>query len=246
MNKNFRLDQRLLELNLCASRSQGQAMILAGLIKVNGRLQNKAGAAVSTKDEIEVKKPLHPYVSRGGVKLEGALRDFALNPQGMICMDVGASTGGFSDCLLQHGANHVTAVDVGYGQIAYKLRMDPRIKLYERVNARLPLPEMEQKCFDLIVADVSFISLTLVIPNIVNKLQKNGSLLCLIKPQFEVGREAVKKGGVVRDQQARQEAICKIQNFASDLGLISLGNVDSQLLGPAGTKVFFSLFANAR
>ena len=243
MSGKIRLDQRLLELELAESRSQAAGLILAGLVKVNQRVQTKAGAQVKAEDNIEVTKPLHPYVSRGGVKLAGALKEFGLAPDGFVCLDVGASTGGFTDCLLQHGAARVVTIDVGYGQLAHKLRQDERVEAHERINARQLPPELAPGPFDLIVADVSFISLTLIIPNLLDRLQEGGKLLCLVKPQFEVGRELVEKGGVVRDEKIRQSALTKIKKFVVAQGLTPLASCESVIAGPMGNREFLLLCA---
>jgi 23S rRNA (cytidine1920-2'-O)/16S rRNA (cytidine1409-2'-O)-methyltransferase len=237
----MRLDQHLLAQNLAASRSQAQALILAGQVKVDGEIQAKAGFQVKPAMRVEVVQPLHPYVSRGGVKLAGALACFALDPTGMMCLDVGASTGGFTDCLLQHGAAHVVSVDVGYGQLAYRLRQNPQVTVLERVNVRYLPDETAPGPFDLIVADVSFISLTLIIPVLIPRMKTDGRLLCLVKPQFEAGRKQVEKGGVVRCPAVRQAALDKIKNFSSRLGLVCLASCESQIEGARGNREFLLL-----
>ncbi len=236
-----RLDQRLVADGLAPSRSRAQALIMAGKVRVNGRPVAKSGAPVDPAAVVELAGPDHPYVSRGGVKLAGALDHFQLDPAGMDCLDVGASTGGFTDCLLQRGAARVTAVDVGYGQLAWKLRSAPRVTVYERVNARHLPPQVAPGPFDLVVADVSFISLTLVIPNLVTRLGPGGRLLCLVKPQFEAGRHQVGKGGVVRDPAVRQEAVDKVTRHIEGLGLAVQGHCPSPITGPAGNQEFFVL-----
>lgn len=241
MASGTRLDQRLVELGLAESKSRAQGLILAGLVRVDGQLAKKAGQGVSAQTQISVHGPEHPYVSRGGVKLAGALDHFGLAVAGLTCLDVGASTGGFSDCLLQRGAAAITAVDVGYGQLAWKLRTDPRVTLHERVNARDMPPEMAPGPFGLIVADVSFISLTLVLPGLIPRLAPGGHVLCLVKPQFEAGREQVGSGGVVRDEGARQQAVDKVAACLAGLGLTVLGQCQSPILGPAGNVEFFLL-----
>lgn len=241
MTLRTRLDQRLVDLGLAESRTRAQGLILAGLVRVAGRPALKAGQAVNPDDPIEVQGPEHPYVSRGGVKLVGAIRHFALDVTGFHCLDAGASTGGFTDCLLQAGAAQVTAVDVGYGQLAHKLRVDPRVHVIERANIRaLPL-ENAPGPFDLITADLSFISLTLVLPVLLVRLKPGGLLLLLVKPQFEAGREHVGQGGVVRDPAARQGAVDKVAAALTALGLAVLGQYESPLPGPAGNIEFFLL-----
>jgi 23S rRNA (cytidine1920-2'-O)/16S rRNA (cytidine1409-2'-O)-methyltransferase len=241
MAQGTRLDQRLVDLGLAPSKSRAQGLILAGLVKVNGQPARKAGQSVGDESQISLQGPEHPYVSRGGVKLAGALGHFGLEVDGFDCLDVGASTGGFSDCLLQRGAMAITAVDVGYGQLAWKLRVDPRVTLHERVNARDLPPAMAPGPFDLIVADVSFISLTLVLPGLIPRLAPGGRVLCLVKPQFEAGRELVGSGGVVRDEAARQGAVDKVASCLQGLGLAVLGQCISPILGPAGNVEFFLL-----
>lgn len=241
MASGTRLDQRLVDLGLAENKSRAQGLILAGLVRVDGQPAKKAGQGVSAQSQVSVDGPQHPYVSRGGVKLAGALDHFGLDVAGLTCLDVGASTGGFSDCLLQRGAAAITAVDVGYGQLAWKLRTDPRLTLHERVNARDLPPEMAPGPFDLAVADVSFISLTMVLPGLVTRLAPDGRVLCLVKPQFEAGREHVGSGGVVRDEAARQAAVDKVAACLAGLGLTVLGQCQSPILGPAGNVEFFLL-----
>jgi 23S rRNA (cytidine1920-2'-O)/16S rRNA (cytidine1409-2'-O)-methyltransferase len=175
------------------------------------------------------------------VKLAGALARFGINPRNFCCLDVGASTGGFTDCLLQHGASHVTSMDVGYGQLAYKLRQCPKVTVLERVNARHLPDETAQGPFDLIVVDVSFISLTLIIPRLIARLKNKALFLCLVKPQFEAGKEKVEKGGVIRDEATRRETLQKIIIFAQNMGLTCLDACDSQIEGAKGNREFFLL-----
>lgn len=236
-----RLDLHLVEQGLAPTRSKAQALIMAGKVRVNGTRAEKSGMAVPKGAQVEVAGPDHPYVSRGGVKLAGALDGLGLDPSGMTCLDVGASTGGFSDCLLQRGAKAVTAVDVGYGQLDWKLRNDDRVTVHERVNARNMGPEVAPGPFELIVMDVSFISLTLVIPNLVNRLAGGGLLLCMVKPQFEAGREQVGRGGVVRDKAVQRQVVDKVRAHLEDLGLSILGEAPSPITGPAGNQEFFLL-----
>jgi len=241
MAKRPRLDQRLVELGLAESRQRAQGLILAGLVRIDGQPAQKAGQPVPPGASLTVDGPEHPYVSRGGLKLAGALDHFALDVAGLDCLDLGVSTGGFSDCLLQRGAASITGVDVGYGQLAWKLRQDPRVTLHERVNARQMPPDLAPGPFGLCVIDVSFISLTLVLPQVPPRLGPGGRVLCLVKPQFEAGREWVGEGGVVRDPAARQAAVDKVAAFLAGLGLAVLGQCDSPIEGPAGNREYFLL-----
>jgi 23S rRNA (cytidine1920-2'-O)/16S rRNA (cytidine1409-2'-O)-methyltransferase len=239
--RDQRLDQRLVELGLAESRAKAQGLILAGLVRVNGQTAAKAGQAVAAEAQVEVTGPEHPFVSRGGVKLAGALDHFQLDVTGLSCLDAGASTGGFSDCLLQRGAAAVTAVDVGYGQLAHKLRVDPRVTVLERLNVRHLAPEQAPGPFGLIVGDLSFISLTLVLPVLAPRLAPGGLLLALVKPQFEAGREQVGKGGVVKDEAARLAALDKVRLCLMGLGLEVLGDCVSPITGPTGNVEYFIL-----
>ena len=233
----IRLDKLLLEKKLAPTRQKAQALIGAGQVLVNNKLADKAGARVDNSSTVEVKESC-PYVSRGGYKLEAGLQFFEINPAGLICLDVGASTGGFTDCLLQHGALKVYSVDVGYGQLAWELRQDPRIVVMERTNARYLTKEDFAELVDLAVIDASFISLKLLIPPLVPLFRENISILALIKPQFEVGRGKVGKGGVVREPALHQEVIDEIIDFCTTLELKSCGVTPSPILGPKGNKEF--------
>ncbi len=234
-----RLDLAVVEQGLADSRQKARALIMAGAVLVNDQPVTKAGTAISLDAEIRIKGNPLPYVSRGGVKLAGALEHFDLDVAGMTVLDVGISTGGFTDCLLQRGAAHVYGVDVGRGQVAWKLQQDPRVTLFEGENARhfdsarLPVQ------VDLVVADVSFISLTLVLPLIAAALRPGGTALPMVKPQFEVGREAVGRKGVVRDEGLRQGAVEKIATASREAGFSVLGQVASTLPGPQGNVEFF-------
>ena len=236
-----RLDQYLVEKGLAPSRSRAQALIMAGKVKINGKPAEKAGLAVPPGAEVALDRPDHPYVSRGGVKLAGALNDLGLDPKGLTCLDVGASTGGFTDCLLKHGAASVCAVDVGYGQLHWSLRQDPRVEVIERVNVRYLREDVAPGPFDLIVADVSFISLNLIVPRLIPRLGPGGRLLVLVKPQFEAGRGQVGKGGVVRDPQVREQAIAKVSGQMAEMGLTVTGSCPSPISGPAGNREHFLL-----
>ena len=233
----IRLDKLLLIKNLAATRQKAQALIAAGQVMVNRQLVDKAGTMVAENSSIKIKETC-PYVSRGGYKLAAALEHFNINPAGYICLDVGASTGGFTDCLLQNGAAKVYAVDVGYGQLAWKLRQDSRVLVMERTNARYIQPGDLQDSLDLAVIDAAFISLKLLIPPLLSLFQKNISIIALIKPQFEVGKGKVGKGGVVRDPELHQEVIDDIIGFCADLGLQSKGVTPSPILGPKGNTEF--------
>lgn len=232
--KKVRLDVLVADRGLAESRAKAQALILAGQVVVGDQRVDKPGAQVREDAEVRLKGEVLPYVSRGGLKLKGALDHFGLEVAGAVCADIGASTGGFTDCLLQEGAARVHAIDVGYGQLHEKLRADPRVVSRERVNARYlsgaDLPEP----VGVLVVDVSFISLRQVLPAVLPRLLPGGLLVALVKPQFEVGREQVGKGGVVRDASARQEAIDGIRRFVEDGGLEVLGVMDSPVPGPAG------------
>jgi len=236
--KKIRLDRLLVERGLVESRERGQALILAGQVLVNDQKVDKAGTLVPEDAEIRITGERMPYVSRGGLKLEGALKHFNVSAEGKTALDVGASTGGFSDCLLQHGAKKVYAVDVGYGQIAWKLRQDPRVVMIERTNIRDMDPKLVPEPIDIAVIDVSFISLEKVVPSVLRFLVPAGELIALIKPQFEVGKEHVGKGGIVRDEVARHAAVGTIEAFVKGLGLEVKGVVPSPITGQDGNVEF--------
>ncbi len=232
-----RLDKLLLEKKLAPTRQKAQALIAAGLVLVDDKLADKAGIMVEYSAEIRVKETC-PYVSRGGYKLEAGLSFFRIDPTDFICLDIGASTGGFTDCLLQNGAAKVYAVDVGYGQLAWKLRQDPRVVVMERTNARnLTVADFKDR-IDLAVIDASFISLKILIPPLITLFSEKISVIALIKPQFEVGRGKVGKGGVVRDPALHQKVINEIIDFCKTLKLKSCGVTPSPILGPKGNKEF--------
>jgi 23S rRNA (cytidine1920-2'-O)/16S rRNA (cytidine1409-2'-O)-methyltransferase len=220
------------------SRERGQALILAGQILANGQKQDKAGALVPADAEVRILGEVLPYVSRGGLKLEAALRQFKVCVTGLTALDVGASTGGFTDCLLQQGAAKVYAIDVGYGQIAWKIRQDERVVVIERANIRDLDPLLIPVLADLVVIDVSFISLEKVIPPVLKFLKTNAQMIALIKPQFEVGREQVGKGGIVRDDAARDAAVKRIEDFVRTQGLALGGIMPSPITGQDGNKEF--------
>ncbi|MEW5736639.1 MAG: TlyA family RNA methyltransferase [Thermodesulfobacteriota bacterium] len=237
----IRLDNLLVEKGLAQSRERARALILSGKVLVDGLVRDKAGAQVSPHVELCLKGGDIPYVSRGGVKLQGALDHFGLDVSGLSCLDVGASTGGFTDCLLSRGAVRVCCVDVGYGQLAWSLRNDPRVSVLERTNARNLTPADIPFAPDLCVIDVSFISLRLVLPAVVPCLAQDGAVLALIKPQFEVGKGEVGKKGVVRDPALHERVCQEISACARSLGMDVAGVVPSPILGPEGNREFFLL-----
>jgi 23S rRNA (cytidine1920-2'-O)/16S rRNA (cytidine1409-2'-O)-methyltransferase len=232
--KRLRLDVLLAERGLAASREKAQAIIFAGQVLVDGQKQDKAGAFVPEDAEIRILGETLRYVGRGGLKLEAALKEFRVPVNGMIALDVGASTGGFTDCLLQHGSQKIYAVDVGYGQIAWKLRQDPRVVVIERVNIRDMALSLIPEPVDVAVIDVSFISLEKVIPPVLNFLKPEAVIIALIKPQFEVGKEQVGKGGIVRDETDRTAAVKKVEDFINRLGLEVQGIIPSPITGQDG------------
>jgi 23S rRNA (cytidine1920-2'-O)/16S rRNA (cytidine1409-2'-O)-methyltransferase len=233
-----RLDERLVREGLAPTRSQAQALILAGRVLVDDRPADKAGAAVPAEAEVRIRGGERRYASRGGDKLAGALADLGVDPDGKTCLDLGASTGGFTDCLLQHGARAVVAVDVGYGQLDARLRSDPRVRVLERTNARALAPADVPEAIDLVTIDVSFISATLLLPS-VRAVAPRAELLVLVKPQFEVGRDRVGKGGVVRDDADRAAAVERVRAAAAGLGWAAAGQADSRLPGPKGNREIF-------
>ncbi|HLH44705.1 MAG TPA: TlyA family RNA methyltransferase [Bryobacteraceae bacterium] len=230
-----RLDQILTERGLADSREKARAMILAGNVTVDGQKAEKPGHFYSIDCRVEVAAP-PPYVSRGGVKLAAALDRFRISVQGSVCLDIGSSTGGFTDCLLQRGAATVWAIDVGRGQLAWKLRNDPRVVVREGVNARYLSPADFPR-FDLAVCDASFISATLLLPSMSALLKSHGEMVILVKPQFEVGRQQVGKGGIVRDPKWRVEACERVRAAAEALGF-NAEIMDSPILGAEGNKEF--------
>ena len=233
-----RLDVLLTEQGYADSRSKAQAIIMSGLVYVNGQKADKPGVSYEETVELEVRGAVCPYVSRGGLKLEKALRDFGVKPVDFVCSDSGASTGGFTDCLLQQGAKKVFAIDVGYGQLDWKIRSDPRVVVMERTNIRYVTPEDLGEPLDLSVIDVSFISLKIVLPAIKQLLKPTGQVLCLIKPQFEAGKEKVGKKGVVRDKATHQEVLDGFVSLANELQFKILGLTFSPVKGPEGNIEF--------
>ncbi len=242
MSGKERLDKLLLEKGLVRSRERARAFIMEGKVVVNGEVIDKAGIKVDRESEIKLQGEETAYVSRGGRKLKGAIDAFGIDPTGMIVMDVGASTGGFTDCILQEGARKVYAVDVGYGQLAWKLQQDPRVVNLERRNIRYLRKEEVGETVDLILIDTSFISVEKFLSHLLEFLKDGGLILTLIKPQFEVGKGEVGRGGVVRDSALHQKVIDRISAHGRDLGLKVLGMAESPLLGPKGNREFFILF----
>ncbi len=238
-SKRLRLDVLLIERGLVESRQRAAALVLAGKVLVEGHKAHKAGQRVSPDANLEVVDDDETYVSRGGVKLAGALEAFSLQVGGLVAMDVGASTGGFTDCLLRRGAKTVYAVDVGYGQLAWHLRQDSRVVVLERCNIRYLTHEQVPELVDLVVIDISFISINKVIPKVLGFLKIGSRLLALIKPQFEVGRGQVGKGGVVRDPRQHRQVVGDLEAFCRGQGLEVEGVVESSLLGPKGNREFF-------
>ena len=238
-----RLDKLLVDRGLVASRERARALVMSGAVLVRGQPETKPGTMLDPNVEITLREEDHPYVSRGALKLVKGLDTFAIDPTGKVALDIGASTGGFTDVLLRRGAARVYAIDVGYGQLAWSLRQDPRVVVLERQNVRnMDLALVPEPC-DLAVIDVSFISLTLVLPRVIELLRPPAGkpIVVLVKPQFEVGREQVGKGGVVRDEAARRGAVEKIRTWANANGLVAEGDVESPITGPAGNVEYLLL-----
>ena len=238
MKHKQRLDLLMTERGLCDSRSRAQALIMSGAVFVDGQKCDKAGTPVADDAAVEVRGETCPFVSRGGLKLEKALREFGVDPTGYVCSDSGASTGGFTDCLLQKGAKKVFAIDVGYGQLAWALRTDPRVVCMERTNIRYVTPEDLGEPLDLSVVDVSFISLQLVLPAVQKLLKPTGQVLCLIKPQFEAGKGKVGKKGVVREKSTHVEVLEQFLGLADELGFTVRNLTFSPVKGPEGNIEF--------
>lgn len=234
MSDKIRLDVAVFERGLAETREKAKAMIMAGSVYVNGVKALKGGAAVKAEDEIEVRGSVNPYVSRGGLKLAKAMKSFDLSLDGLKCMDIGASTGGFTDCMLQNGAVKVYAIDVGYGQLAWKLRTDERVVNLERTNFRYCTREQVPEEIDFASVDVSFISLKKILPVMATLLGEEGRAVCLIKPQFEAGREHLNKKGVVKDKKVHAAVIEDIRLFALESGFSVLGADFSPVKGPEG------------
>ena len=239
--KKIRLDKLLFDRGITPSLERARALILARAVKVNETYLDKAGAPVEVESEIHIKGEDNPYVSRGGLKLKEALQEFDLDVDGIVALDVGASTGGFTDCLLQAGARKVYALDVGYGQLAWKLREDKRVVVIERTNIRYYEGVDFDEQINLATIDASFISLKIVLPAVLKLLGDKARILALIKPQFEVAREEVGKGGVVQDSAIHDRVLMDIREFCGSLDLDVEGTCASPILGPAGNKEFFIL-----
>jgi 23S rRNA (cytidine1920-2'-O)/16S rRNA (cytidine1409-2'-O)-methyltransferase len=238
MGTRERIDKLLLDRGLVTSREAGRARILAGEVLVDERPVTKAGSLVAATAAIRLRSPAAPYASRGGAKLAKALTDFNIAIAGKTALDVGASTGGFTDCLLQHGAARVFAVDVGYGQLDWRLRNDPRVTVYEKTNIRYVEPGVFPCRVAVATIDVSFISLKLVLPAVKKLLEPGADVIALIKPQFEVGKGAVGKGGVVRSSEDHRRVVEEISSVALALGFSVHGAIESPLLGPKGNREF--------
>lgn len=238
--KKIRLDRLLVERDICSTRERAKALIMSGAVLVKGTRMDKAGVLVFPDVHIRIEGEDNPYVSRGGLKLEGALREFGIDVTGRVALDVGASTGGFTDCLLQKGARKVYALDVGYGQLAWKLRTDARVVCIERTNIRYFDGAGIEDAIDMATVDAAFISLKLVIPAVLKLItQKNAVILALIKPQFEAGRGEIEKHGVIKNPEVHQRVIEEIKEFCVGLGLTVVGIIESSLTGPKGNREFF-------
>ena len=241
MKVKKRLDVLLVEQGYAENRTKAQAIIMSGNVYVEGQKADKPGTSFEETVAIEVRGAACPYVSRGGLKLEKALRNFGVDPTGYVCSDSGASTGGFTDCLLQQGASKVFAIDVGYGQLDWKIRSDPRVVVMERTNVRYVTPEQLGEPLDLSVIDVSFISLRIVLPVIKTFLKpEKGQVLCLIKPQFEAGKEKVGKKGVVREPSVHKEVLDSFVDLTKEIGFTILGLTFSPVKGPEGNIEFLA------
>jgi 23S rRNA (cytidine1920-2'-O)/16S rRNA (cytidine1409-2'-O)-methyltransferase len=247
MAEKERIDKVLVDRGLAESRTKAQALVMSGVVLVDEKRIDKPSEKVSSESVVRLKgdSPEARYVGRGGLKLEEALRAFGVDPTGMDCLDVGASTGGFTDCLLQHGASRIIAVDVGTNQLAWKLRSDSRVTVLENLNARSLQPADLPFIPDLVVMDVSFISVTKILPTLKELISENGKIIVLIKPQFEVGKGEVGKGGIVRDSSKHQEVVDSVTSFAGSVGLARNGLIDSPILGAEGNKEFLAIFTKA-
>ena len=244
--KRERIDKLLVERRLAESRTKAQAMVMAGVVLVNEQRVEKSSDQFPTDSPIRIKHaddPTSRYVGRGGLKLEAALKQFQIDVRGLVCLDVGASTGGFTDCLLQHGAERVFAIDVGHNQIDWRLRNDPRVEVREGVNARYLDPQDFLVKFDLAVIDVSFISVAKILPSLLPLLKPVASLVVLIKPQFEVGRGDVGSGGIVRDEGKRIKAVNDVNEFASTLGLKIKNTIESPIAGAEGNIEYLAHYS---
>jgi 23S rRNA (cytidine1920-2'-O)/16S rRNA (cytidine1409-2'-O)-methyltransferase len=241
--KRTRIDKLLTDRGLAGSRERARRLVLAGEVWIADQRIDKPGTLVPTEAQVDVRGPDIPFVSRGGLKLAAALDHWDIALRGMVAADIGASTGGFTDCLLQRGARRVYAIDVGYGQFAWTLRQDPRVELFERTNIRDFEPDRLRERVDLAVIDVSFISLRLVLPPVIRLVAPGGTVLALVKPQFEVGKGAVGKGGVVRDPMQHRTVVDAIRQFGESLGLVCRGDFSSPVAGAKGNREFFLCFS---
>ena len=238
-----RIDKLLVDRGLADSRTRAQALVMAGAVLVDEQLIHKPSELFSHDANIRIKEnATQRYVSRGGIKLEAALSQFGVDVTGLVCLDIGASTGGFTDCLLQHGAKRVVALDVGHNQLDWKIRNDPRVDVREEVNARHLAPNDFEEKFDLVTIDVSFISLTKIVPAVVPLLKESGHIIALIKPQFEVGKGEVGKGGIVKDPLQHQRVIVTVNAAADALGLKRVGVIESPIKGADGNVEFLALY----
>lgn len=237
-----RIDKLLVEFGLVESRQKAQALILAGQVLANNQLIDKVGHKIDTQSQLRIKGEQPPYVSRAGTKLAAALSHFSITIENKLCLDIGASTGGFTDCLLQNGAQHVVALDVGHNQLDWRIRQHPKVKVIEGVNARYLKKEDFLYLFDIVTVDVSFISLTKILPVIPNLVTNTANIITLIKPQFEVGPQEVGKGGIVSDPSKHARVIEEVLKAANSLNLKCLGVMDSPITGTDGNKEFLSHF----
>jgi 23S rRNA (cytidine1920-2'-O)/16S rRNA (cytidine1409-2'-O)-methyltransferase len=242
--KKERIDKLLHERGFADSRTKAQALVMSGVVLVDEKRVEKPSESVSPESQIRIKgeSAESRFVGRGGLKLEAALSAFHIRPSGYVCLDVGSSTGGFTDCLLQHGAARVVAVDSGTNQLVWKLRNDPRVDVRENTNARSLKPEDFDTRFDLIVMDVSFISVTKILPVLPPLLKNTGQIIVLIKPQFEVGKGEVGKGGIVREPEKHERVVAEVNKFAVSISLANIGLIDSPILGAEGNKEFLALY----
>jgi len=240
-----RLDVLLVELGLAESRERAKSLVMSGLVYAGDRRLEKAGMMVDASEHILVKGKDHPYVSRGGLKLEAALDGFGIDVAGKKALDVGASTGGFTDCFLQRGARCVTALDVGKGQMDWKLRSDPRVTLIENFNARDITPKTAGGPYDVVAIDVAFISLRLILDPVASVTAPGGAIIALVKPQFEAGREEVGRGGIVRDPAVHEKVLENVKNFGMSAGLKPMGEMESPITGAKGNREFLLLFKPA-
>lgn len=242
--KNIRADVRLVEAGLAASREKARSLIMAGLVYQGEVRIEKAGENVKEDAVLTVREDPNPYVSRGGLKLDKAIKIWDIKLNGFVCADVGASTGGFTDCMLKNGASEVYAIDVGYGQLDWSLRSDERVKVMERTNARNLTPDMFETLWDFVGMDVSFISVKLILPSLKLCMKENAEGVILIKPQFEAGREKVGKNGVVRDKQVHYDVICNVASFAEEIGFCIKSLDFSPITGPKGNIEFLLYLKN--